>query len=651
MSTSQRFLRSHAKRALLWYATNGRCALCGCPLPDAWHADHIIPWHVSHQTNLHKMQPLCPACNRKKGGRMPALWRDFQVHLRDMIDNILAENALPWAIYGDVVPGGGKSSIPLLLTRLIPKYADKIMWVVPRASLADQAVESFDNEHFRQLFGHQARCSRGRNRQDPSRGLLAYSITYQAIKDAPYIHEEEMRSGTRYILVLDEPHHAWREGSQLGPYARALQPLVEHAVLRVFMSGTFERWDKKPIAYMPYKAIHGGAKLAIDFPEEWTVRYRRLDALVEKAIVPVYFNGSNAAGRYIDKNGEEKGFRSFDDEEAELDNGGMLRVALHTDYARDLLCQTLDHWQAHRQYWPKAKCLVVAPFIEVARQYAKWIYEDRGLTVPIAVTGDQSNGTAILNRFRTDPNARVLVTVGMAYEGLDVKELTHLACMTLYRSKPWIHQCFARVWRWAEGKDAGYIFTPDDPLMQNVIAEIREEQLTYAEQPDTKQDEEPRGGGVGPQAGREVPLGSKVTGVRSWDFEGELTEEERLKIVALQQRHPILQGFNPMQLREVFQDWAEAEVQEEDVSLETLEKDLSFLHPNVVDAHLLKAIEKYTRAVDAASFGCRWGTTNGRLIQHFGKDRHKMRTEDLKLVWQYLNERYPLKGLSTETPS
>jgi 5-methylcytosine-specific restriction endonuclease McrA len=70
MRGDMRTLVSKKLRALLYYEHDGKCALCGCELPDDWHADHIVPWVVSHETNVHDMQPLCPNCNRAKGSKM-----------------------------------------------------------------------------------------------------------------------------------------------------------------------------------------------------------------------------------------------------------------------------------------------------------------------------------------------------------------------------------------------------------------------------------------------------------------------------------------------------------------------------------------------------------------------------------------------------
>ena len=64
-----RSLRSRKLRAVLFYSTGGKCAICGCDLTN-WHADHKIPWKLRPVTNVHEMQPLCPACNLTKGAKM-----------------------------------------------------------------------------------------------------------------------------------------------------------------------------------------------------------------------------------------------------------------------------------------------------------------------------------------------------------------------------------------------------------------------------------------------------------------------------------------------------------------------------------------------------------------------------------------------------
>jgi 5-methylcytosine-specific restriction endonuclease McrA len=65
----KRTLTSKKHRAALWRSTDGMCAICGCELPDTWHADHVIAWVKCQRTNVHEMQPACPECNLKKGAK------------------------------------------------------------------------------------------------------------------------------------------------------------------------------------------------------------------------------------------------------------------------------------------------------------------------------------------------------------------------------------------------------------------------------------------------------------------------------------------------------------------------------------------------------------------------------------------------------
>ncbi len=64
-----RTLRSKKLRAALWRMTDGKCGICGCDLPETWHADHIVAWVKCKRTNVHEMQPACRSCNLKKGAR------------------------------------------------------------------------------------------------------------------------------------------------------------------------------------------------------------------------------------------------------------------------------------------------------------------------------------------------------------------------------------------------------------------------------------------------------------------------------------------------------------------------------------------------------------------------------------------------------
>jgi superfamily II DNA or RNA helicase len=571
------------------------------------------------------------------------MWRVFQLELRDMIERILSGGPIPRAIFADVTPGGGKSTLAILLSLLIPQVAQKLCWLAPRKALTIQGVESFDKPLFRSMFGHTGRLRASENVSNPTRGEIGYTTTYQAVHEAPWLHAQEF-ARYRYILVLDEPHHLWRDSQELGPYARAVKPLVDKAVLCLFMSGTFERWDNKPIAFVPYQHVVGN-KFALDFPKEWLVQYRRADALQEKASVRLYFEGKEGTAQWVNNKGEDVRADSFADEEADI--GLMLDVVLQTEYARQLLSDTARHWQAHKRQWPHAKFLVVAPRVNVAKDYVKWLRADHGLHAAIAHSYEPQEALDAIARFKARGGLDVLVTVGMAYEGLDVPEITHLACLTRYRSTPWLYQCFARASRAMPGKQGGYIFTPDDPLMKEVVAAIKEEQEDYAIEALTparangqaSSTNPPGGEGPGHDDPAIIPLGSQMTSTRHFDFEGELEPTELATIAALQERHG-LEGFSPMQLKRFAMDLGTTTL--EDDEPEVLEDpDMPGLTINQREMRFRQSIESYTRWVDSTYQGGVHGTTNSDLVRRFGKLRVDLSVEELRVIWMYLNTRYP----------
>lgn len=67
----------------------GRCAYCGCDLPERWHADHLEAvrrgksdrWEGSSERpqnhNMDNMMPSCPPCNLSKAHMPLEAWREW----------------------------------------------------------------------------------------------------------------------------------------------------------------------------------------------------------------------------------------------------------------------------------------------------------------------------------------------------------------------------------------------------------------------------------------------------------------------------------------------------------------------------------------------------------------------------------------------
>ena len=130
------------------------------------------------------------------------------------------------------------------------------------------------------------------------------------------------------------------------------------------------------------------------------------------------------------------------------------------------------------------KLLIVAPDQANARRYAAllrgWVPKDQTATVQLA-TADEPDAHGTLARFRLCPEPGVLVTVAMAYEGLDAPEVAVAAALTHIRSRAWLEQMVARATRvdphaGPYGEERALVFHPDDPLFARFRHSIETEQ-------------------------------------------------------------------------------------------------------------------------------------------------------------------------------
>lgn len=398
--------------------------------------------------------------------------RKHQAEFEAIIDAMI-RGAVVTDIVASVTPGGGKSSLPTVASRLIDAgLADKICVVVPRKSLETQGEAAFLNPFFRDLFGHRHTIRASTNEVDPCRGLSGFTTTYQAIGINPEMLEAEFRRH-RYILILDESHHV-QEG---GLWHDALSRLYEAAVLTVHMTGTIHRGDDERIAFIPYD--ESGYPVTANTGAYRFIRYSRTDAIAEKAILPIEFHFLDGALAWVDKKEKTRRVDSF--RQASLkENSDALFTALNTDYAVDLLRTAVRHWQRWRKEMnPSAQLLVVTDGIENARRMAKKLTL-MGLPEAIATSHESAEAARAIKAFRAG-ELPCLTTIAMAYEGMDAPRVTHTACLTHIRSTPWIEQMVARGVR--IDPDAGpyesqraFCFAPKDKKMQRVVARIEEEQ-------------------------------------------------------------------------------------------------------------------------------------------------------------------------------
>jgi superfamily II DNA or RNA helicase len=435
-------------------------------------------------------------------------------------------------ILAAVTPGGGKSLLPVIAaSRLIASgMVERVCWVVPRDSLRLQAEEAFADPAWRAALGHSLALRAADNTPDPSRGLAGYITTYQGIAAAPDLHLREFRR-RRTLLVIDEVHHlpsladidpetevelAKTGEDEAGAWSRAILPLLECATARLLLSGTLERADGRGILWLPYRK---GPKartreIVLDAPGWAVIGYSRARALQERAVLPVTFGALDGEARWRAEEGVEVGPHRLAAPFPNETTRPALFTALRTGFAEALLREAFVSIRDLRASRRKerglapgettpglGKLLVVAPDQENARRYLEtvrqWIPRHQAEAVAQLATSDMPRAHEAVAAFRLNPDPAILVTVAMAYEGLDVPEVAVVAALTHIRSRPWLEQMVARATR-VDPHAGPYetqralVFHPDDPLFQRFRIRMETEQGTLARVPKRR--------------GRQVPL-------------------------------------------------------------------------------------------------------------------------------------------------
>ncbi len=431
-------------------------------------------------------------------------------------------------ILAAVTPGGGKSLLPVLAAHALigAGVVARVCWVVPRDSLRLQAEEAFADPGWRSALGHALSVRAAENAPDPSRGLAGYVTTYQAVAAAPALHLAEFRRHPT-LLVLDEAHHLPAldgNGSAAdGPepaaaWSAALLPLLSHARVRLLLSGTLERSDGRRILWLPYRRAASGAAGQGRRPPAratrwiwrrpagpwWATRGRRRCPSVRCCrCVSARWTARRAGwpSRVRTARAPQLGPHRLGAAFPSETTRPALFTALRTGFADALLREAFDATRALRAQRRArlgaaagepcrglGKLLVVAPDQEQARRYLAllqgWVPAAARDTVRLA-TSDERDAHDTLAAFRLLPEPGVLVTVAMAYEGLDAPEVAVVAALTHIRSRPWLEQMVARATRVDphagpyEGQEA-LVFHPDDPFFAKFRWRMEQEQGTRA---------------------------------------------------------------------------------------------------------------------------------------------------------------------------
>jgi superfamily II DNA or RNA helicase len=285
-------------------------------------------------------------------------------------------------------------------------------------------------------------------------------VTYQQVAVSPASLRPMVRQA---LVILDEIHHAgdsraWGDG---------IRQAFDPAWRRLSLSGTPFRSDQRTIPFINYT----GELAQPDF------EYGYGDALAEGRVVrPVYFPRINGRMEWTAPDGVEHE-ATFDDRLTRDLASQRLRTAL--DVAGEWMPTVLA--QAHAQLThlrardPRAAALAITIDQEHARAIAAVLQERLGVS-PTVATSDDPDASEKISRF-ADGVAPWIVAVRMVSEGVDIPRLRVGVYATNTVTELFFRQAVGRLVRWNArlGRQAAYMFIPDDVRLRKLGAAIAEQ--------------------------------------------------------------------------------------------------------------------------------------------------------------------------------
>lgn len=425
----------------------------------------------------------------------------------------------------NIAPGGGKTIAPVIAGRVLLARGiiNKIVVAVPRVSLRRQQEVAFLNPAVRAFYRHSMGIYQAQNETPLDKGMDGYVTTYVAIVAAfsknsyQNVHLDYFRRN-RCLLVTDEAHHIPDPSIEPSAYYPAIKPLFDLAAFNLVMTGTPIRNGRGRLGLVDYDAS--------GIPQV-DITYDIKQAMADRALIRPEFHTLDCRGEFIDTS-ESLEPLLFDSLNEDAKN---LWVALRTDFAEQLLMAGYRHWSEWKQQHKRSRLLVVCMDIEQARMAKALLPKNAKVAIATCKSQEDEGKQAleIIEGYRDRNDYDILITVQMAYEGLDVPSITHAVCLTHIRSVPWILQMFGRAWRYdpAAGlweTQRAFLFIPADASMMEIVQYVLKADASIAVCPIQKSlpgmdicGAGPGGGGAegpslkGARAGQIIPLRSEQT--------------------------------------------------------------------------------------------------------------------------------------------
>lgn len=402
-----------SQRRTLFDQADGMCCECGQPLPERWHADHVVPFSRGGSTTVGNGQALCPSCNLRKGATVVSNGngselRKWQAEALIRIDRLYGKHQRNFLV--EACPGAGKTRLAI---EVLKSYAfsenRRVIVVVPSDALREQWTARLHS------YGGAFAMPR-QNGETWKPQAISAVVTYaglQAINQ--YLRSYMERSGGGYVVVFDEIHHAsvGALGNVWGTAVNAVFRDNPRVHMTLSMSGTPFRADGCPIAFLKY----------IDGVAVADVTYGYQDALEDGVVRPVLFYGQIGEIDWIDRDGERQTHSTSAEVADDRVEAQRYNLATRSGslIARSMADAAIAHLNELRRDDRDAGMIVFAPDQESAGEWRNWFQQKVKDQVAL-VTSDTLDSRQQLETFTKGTNS-IIVCVDMIGEGVDIPRL------------------------------------------------------------------------------------------------------------------------------------------------------------------------------------------------------------------------------------
>lgn len=451
--------------------------MCGCDLPEGWHADHINPYSQGGETDITNAQALCPTCNLKKGASVMSIayapWpqgfspRSWQI---EFLDDYFTKDREDYLVYA--TPGAGKTFAALFVAYQLLRrnVVQQLVIVSPTDNLRTQWIEQASYLGIDLTYvGVDRRSLRATYSRDDYIGV---SVTYAEVNNKR--HElRSMCSSRPTLVILDEIHHCGNDelGSSL-EWGPAVEQAFMPCVKRLSLSGTPFRNDNHRIPFVEYEKGDDGLMWArLDYEYGYGRALQDSSGKDYKGVVrPITFPVFDSRVGWIDLTGEYSKYLS---EVGDKDRAKALRVALdpNGEYVHEMLKHADGRLNAIRKTsnHKDAGGLVIARNTADANEIAQILYKISGQEPVVIHSNMEVDDTnAVIDDFRNSTD-KWIVSVKMISEGVDIKRLRVGVYLSNIHSRVFFQQAIGRVIRWVDGVEmqmAFFYFPQLEPWLQ-----------------------------------------------------------------------------------------------------------------------------------------------------------------------------------------